>query len=173
MIIIGKDTASVTIRRLKFAFTPCSLSTKNTTVTPRAIIVLMGSDRGRDNLAAVCVNLCGKTGLGCCGGVLIRALTMFMGAKGCSSRLLLVRGVQRCPLISTRKGAEITTTIPAPQCRNQKELLDTLRQTALILLWSKANNGARTSRQPPNISQPPHVCKRLLGHRNSKKPGDK
>lgn len=60
VIIIGKDTASVTTRRLKFAFTPCSLSSKNTTVTARAIIVLMGSDRGRYNLSAVCVNFWGK-----------------------------------------------------------------------------------------------------------------
>lgn len=62
VIIIGKDTASVKIRRLKFAFTPYSLSSKNMTVTPRAIIDLMGSDRGRYNLSAVCVQLVRESG---------------------------------------------------------------------------------------------------------------
>lgn len=104
-IIIGKDPASVKIHRLKFVFTPCSLSSKNTTVTPRAIIILMGSDRGRYNLSAVCVNLCGKNG---------------PQMLQCGSKMSIL----------TRKGAEIrTTTIPAPQCQNQKELQRTAGYT--------------------------------------------
>lgn len=152
------------IRRLKFAFTPCSLSSKNTTVTPRVIIVLMGPDQGRYNLSAVCVNLCGKTGFRCCGVVLKRALTMFMGAKGCSSRLLLVCRVQRCPLISTRKGAEIRTTIPAPQCRNQKELQRTSGYTL-----SGGPNITLVRRSQQQTPDQYLVCKHLMSHRNSKK----
>lgn len=64
--------------------------------------------------------LLGKTGLRCCGVVLKPALTMFMGAKGCSSRLQLV---QRRPLI-------IRTTLRGAHPHVQKELQRTAGYTS-------------------------------------------